>query len=76
VPDATAPDLDFGMDLTKSLERLPNGLRKVAVDLFYHNLTQQEVADKYKRNQTWVAAAKKQIVSQIYSFLQEKTPCR
>lgn len=72
---APLPKLDLGLDIRKALDRLPTGLRNVAVDLFFHDLTQQEVADKYNRNQSWVAAAKKQIVSQIYSFLKEK-PCR
>jgi DNA-directed RNA polymerase specialized sigma24 family protein len=75
VPDVTAPNLDLGIDLKRALGCLPQGLHNVAVDLFFHDLSQQEVAAKYHRNQTWVAAAKKQIVSKIYSFLKEE-PCR
>lgn len=75
VPDVTTPNLDLGIDLKRALSRLPQGLHNVALDLFVHDLSQQEVAAKYHRNQTWVAAAKKQIVSKIYSFLKEE-PCR
>lgn len=72
---APLPQLDLGLDIRKALDRLPNGLRNVAVDLFFLDLSQKEVADKYNRNQTWVAAAKRQIVQQVYSFLKEKS-CR
>jgi len=75
VPDSSAPNLDLELDLGKALSQLPDGLRNVAVDLFYHDLSQQEVATKYNRTQPWVAVAKKQIVNRLYSFLKEKT-CR
>lgn len=76
VPDVTAPDLDITLDLRKALDCLPSGLHNVALDLFFYDLSQQEVAAKYKRNQSWVSAAKKQIVQKVYSFLKENKPCQ
>lgn len=72
---APPPKLDLRIDVKKALGCLPRGLLNVALDLFYNNLTQQEVADKYNRNQSWVSAAKKQIVQKVYLFLKEKKPC-
>lgn len=74
VPDSSAPNLDLELDLRKALSQLPDGLQSIAVDLFYHDLSQQEVASKYHKTQPWVAVAKKQIVNRLYSFLKEK-PC-
>lgn len=75
VPDPSSPNLDLQIDLKRALEQLPNGLRNVALDLFYHDLSQKEVADKYRRTQPWVAAARKKIANRLYSFLKEK-PCQ
>lgn len=73
---APPPKLYLALDVKKALSCLPKELHNVAVDLFYNDLTQQEVANKYNRNQSWVSAAKKQIVQKVYSFLKEKKPCR
>lgn len=74
VPDSSAPNLDLELDLRKALSQLPEALQNIAIDLFYRDYSQQEVAVKYHKTQPWVAVAKKQIVNRLYSFLKEK-PC-
>lgn len=76
VRDTKTTNLDLRLDIRGAVSQLPTGLQNVAVDMFYHELTQQEIAVKYNRTQPWVAVAKKQIVKKIYSLLQEKKPCR
>ena len=73
---ARTTNLDLNLDIRQALAQLPTGLQNVAVDLFYREFTQQEIAVKYNRTQPWVAAAKRQIVQQVYSFLKENQLCQ
>lgn len=72
----TAPPLHSSLltevqKFTTALSRLPSILQEVAEDVFVLKLTQKEIADKRKRNQTWVSHQ----VCLIFKFLSQQSPC-